>query len=521
MAEAQQMSKIGSWELDLITNDLKWSDEIFRIFEIDQTKFKATYDAFLNAIHPDDRDMVNAAYSESLANKTPYSIDHRLRMPDNRIKYVQERCQTFYDDEGKPILSTGTVQDITEHTELEETIRRTQKLDALGKLTGGIAHDYNNMLGVILGYTELLKDQLHDQPELEGYVDEIHNASDRGARLTKKLLAFSRLKTSGIQVLNLNTILLDKQDMLEKTLTARIKLVLDLEENLWSTRLDSSDLENAVLNMSINAMHAIDGNGKLTIKTHNQQISEADAQLLGVDKGDYVVFSITDTGCGMDEATKEKIFDPFYSTKGVKGTGLGLSQVYGFIDHCNGAIKVYSELDQGTKFTLYFTRCSEISDDNPVFEDNKEESIKGNEAILIVDDEPALCNLASELLKHNGYNTFTAQSGKEALNIIENESIDLLLSDVIMPEMNGYQLATIVQDRYPGIKIQMVSGFADDKNIDGFDQELQHNLLAKPYNSKALMKKYANYLTRHYRLPINSNYFCLPRSSCIFRHIKI
>ncbi len=182
-------------------------------------------------------------------------------------------------------------------------------MDALGQLTGGIAHDYNNMLGVVLGYAELLHAKLNaqEQPDLVKYVKEINRAGQRSAKLTEKLLAFSRHKTSSTELININTVLLDEQHMLEKTLTARIKLVLDLAENLWSVRLDENDLEDAILNISINAMHAVEGNGQLTIQTSNQHIDRSSAQQLHMNAGDYVLLAITDTGCGMDEQTKEKI----------------------------------------------------------------------------------------------------------------------------------------------------------------------------------------------------------------------
>ncbi len=490
LADAQRMAHIGSWELDLVKNRLEWSDEIYRIFDIDPEKFEASYEAFLNAIHPDDREKVNVAYAESVKNKTPYVIDHRLRMPDGTIKYVHERCKTFYDDAGNPVRSSGIIQDITEQTSLEASLRRTQKMDALGKLTGGIAHDYNNMLGVVMGYAGLLEDALSEQPELAKYAHEIHHAGERGAKLTKKLLAFTRQKTSEADCLNLNALLQNEQHMLEKTLTARIKLVFKLEENLWPVWLDDSDMEDAILNMSINAMHAIEGSGQLIIQTRNQKVNQIEAQSLAILPGDYVLFSITDTGCGMNEATKEKIFEPFFSTKGKKGTGLGLSQVYGFVKRSKGAIKVYSEPDHGTLFTLYFPRYYKASRKEQLLEESKAADIIGSETILVVDDEPALLSLSCEILRQHGFNVIAAENAKKALGILEqNKSIELLISDIIMPEMDGYQLSAIVKEKYPTIKIQLASGFADNSNMDMVDESLQKNLLLKPFNSRALLQR--------------------------------
>jgi len=382
----------------------------------------------------------------------------------------------------------GSCHDLTDIKQKEEQIRRTQKMDALGKLTGGIAHDYNNMLGVVSGYAELLENNLKDQPKLLKYANEIHHAGQRGALLTQKLLSFSSQKSTAEKALNLNQLLLNQQNMLEKTLTARISMTFDLQEDLWPIWVDHSDIEDAILNMIINAMHAIQGNGQLVFRTHNQNINAFDATNLGLAANDYVILSISDTGCGMDAATKEKIFDPFFTTKGDKGTGLGLSQLYGFMDRSKGGIKVYSEPGHGTRFNLYFPRyiehdCNDQQDQEEVITNDK-----GHETILLVDDEPSLLDLTSEILRLQGYKVLTAGSATQALKILELENIDLLLTDVIMPEMDGYQLVAKVKSKYPSVKIQLASGFADITNSGMIDHKLQQKMLNKPYNSQTLVK---------------------------------
>jgi len=434
------------------------------------------------------------------------NIDDRKRimsqLPDK--KYIHESKVEINHKNGKTIILSidfalinindkdlviSSFIDITQRIQQEEQLRRSQKMDALGKLTGGIAHDYNNMLGVMLGYSELLKDMLKEQPKLQAYVDKITHAGERGAKLTKKLLAFSRNKSSDVEKFNINTLLQEERHMLEKTLTARIKLELKLEAKLWPVCLDESELEDAILNISINAMHAIDNNGQLTIETSNQQMNNIDAEGLGLKAGDYIRLSITDTGCGMDQATKEKIFDPFFSTKGEFGTGLGLSQVYGFISRCNGTIKVDSEPGHGSKFTLYLPRY--LGEDSHKYQAKTKNSstLKGKESILIVDDEPALLELSCEILRQQEYQVFSANDGKTALHILETEHIDLLFSDIIMPEMDGYALAVIVKEKYPDIKIQLASGFSDGFRQDQVDSELARNVLQKPYDSQTLLEK--------------------------------
>lgn len=277
--------------------------------------------------------------------------------------------------------------------------------------------------------------------------------------------------------------------MLEKTLTARIQLTFKLADDLWPVYLDSNDLEDTILNISINAMYAMEGNGELTFSTSNDHLNSIEAQILQLDAGDYVSLNIVDTGCGMDEKTKEEIFEPFFTTKGEAGTGLGLSQVYGFVQRSGGAINVHSELGHGTHFTIYFPRYL-LSDSNAdATEENIDADIKGKETILVVDDEPALLQLTTEILRSNDYNVLNALNGKQALKILGEESVDLLLSDVIMPGMDGYQLSTIVQEKYPAIKIQLVSGYSDNHHKDIADDKLNENLLNKPYSSKVLLQK--------------------------------
>lgn len=454
-------------------------------------------------IHPEGEEIpcpVCKARKERRDEVIIMEADH----PDNPAgRPIQITVQIIRDKEGSPLSVLMGIRDLSnlraaeeENAKLQHQLHQSQKMDALGKLTGGIAHDYNNMLGVVLGYAELLETELSEQPKLAKYVHEIHHASERGAKLTKSLLAFSRVKPAEPARLNLNALLRNEQHMLEKTLTVRIKLVLDLAQDLWAVWLDDSDMEDAILNISINAMHAIEGNGQLTIRTSNEQINQMDAQLLGLTPGDYILLGITDTGCGMDKETRDKIFEPFFSTKGEKGTGLGLSQVYGFVHRSGGAIKVYSEPGHGTRFAIYFPRYYESGRKEQPVEENNVADIKGTETILVVDDEPALLSLSCEILSLHGYNVFAAENAKKALDILEHEIVDLLISDIIMPEMDGYQLAAIVKEKYPTIKIQLASGFSDDRNIGMADESLQQNLLHKPFNSQVLLQRIRDLLNK-------------------------
>ncbi len=387
----------------------------------------------------------------------------------------------------------GTCHDLTYSKLQEEQLRQSQKMDALGKLTGGIAHDYNNMLGVIMGYAELLQHTLVQQsPKITDYVNQILRAGERGSILTKKLLSFSRKRAATENSLNINNVLLDEKNMLEKTLTVRIKLTYKLEENLWPVFLDENDLEDSILNLSINAMHAMAQEGSLAFETSNQHITELDARLLNIKHGDYVLLSVTDTGYGMNEITRQKIFDPFFSTKGDQGTGLGLSQTFAFVERSGGVIKVESSEGEGSKFSLYFPRHDNDINDKSSKNRNKTEGVqetRRNAAILVVDDEPALAKLAKESLTQHNYCVYTATSGLQALDILKTTHIDLVVTDVIMPEMDGYELAAIIQKKYPNIKIQLASGYSDDRHLERSADQLHKDLISKPYSVKTLLKR--------------------------------
>lgn len=404
--------------------------------------------------------------------------DHSIRATEKSSDEIGQLAHTF-----------NAMLDSLEEQNLQ--LQRSQKMDALGKLTGGIAHDYNNSLNVVLGFVQLLELEYDnkDLPDTNDYIKEIRHAAEHGAKLTKKLLAFSRNKSSAATRVDINELLQAEKNMLDKTLTARIALKYDLGENLWPVWLDDSDIEDAILNMSINASHAIEGNGTISIQTRNIKIIEAEVQQLGLEQGDYVLLSITDSGFGMDSSTREKIFDPFFSTKGEKGTGLGLSQVYGFVKRSGGTVNVYSELGHGTRFSIYFPRYEDNADSKDTEEANIKVNLDGTETILLVDDELAILKFTSQLLSKHGYTVFCAESGKQALDILAVEHVDLLIADIIMPEMEGYELASVVQQNYPGVKIQLASGFYDDRHAGMIDPYIQENIIQKPYNLDFLLNR--------------------------------
>jgi len=448
---------------------------------------------WIDSVHPDDREQVIEDIPKDIKSIGEFVNfrEYRIQRSDGEIIWIKARAYPIKDPNGQLIRIAGIAEDISERVRMEEAMQRTQKMDALGKLTGGIAHDFNNMLGVILGYSELLEEKLADTPQLSKYIKEISSAGNRAKKLTSKLLAFSREQPADKNLFKINRLLERDHHMLEKTLTAKIDLRIEKGAELWEVCLDEEMLADSILNMCINSMHAMPDGGKLTISTKNIHLNDREVQLFSISAGDYVQLSITDTGTGISPDVKEKIFEPFFTTKGDAGTGLGMSQVYGFVKQSNGDIQVLSEYDKGTQIVIYIPRYEKQKNDKCCITKSNEKSEpkpSNNESILVVDDEPALRKLAKEILQSQNYQVLCAEDGEEALKILTTKNIDLMVTDVIMPNMDGFQLASLVKQQFPEIKILIVSGFNEQYEDENSNDALYHQL-DKPYNSAALLNK--------------------------------
>jgi len=414
---------------------------------------------------------------------------------DGRIILCEWHNKAIVDESGKVVGVAAVVLDITQLKEQQVQLQRAQKMDALGKLVGGIAHDYNNMLGVILGYTDLMKMKFSTVDGLAKYIDHIAQAGERGRKLTQRMLNFSKKESSGAEATSINQVLNSQKDLLSKAITALIHIHYDLSQSDWLVWVDSSELEDVLLNVSINAQHAMVNGGSLTFKTQTVHLETAEAKFLDLAENDYLKLTVRDTGCGMGDELISKIFDPFFSTKGTQGTGLGLSQVYGFMERSGGAVKVYSELGLGTEFSFYFPRYRGVEENEAEQDMPALEGMQGDgETILVVDDEPALRELAAEMLRLAGYRVLMASDGGEALDILASHSVGLVLSDVIMPNMDGYQLAKHIETLYPEVKIQLASGYSDNRHIEANNDRLHKALLNKPYSSLELMSRISHLL---------------------------
>jgi len=396
-------------------------------------------------------------------------------------------------DKSGNIRLIATCHDLTEFKQQQETLRQSQKMDALGNLTGGIAHDFNNLLGIINGYAELLIANIEPSSKSLKYANHIQNASARGAKLTQKLLSFSRKHTAETELVNVNNILTDEMEMLQKTITPRIQLTYSLKDHLPETNIDKAELQDCILNLVINAMHAIKESGEIIISSDLEKIGKSLAKLHNISPGQFIALAIKDNGCGMDSTTKEKALEPFFSTKGNSGTGLGLSQVYGFVERSNGFLDINSQLAQGTKITLYLPvstrRLNKTIQSKPVMSNTS-----SGGSILVVDDEPALVELSSTILTQSGYTVTGANSAKEALNYLRKNEYSLILCDIIMPNMGGLELSKIIKKEFPDMPILFISGYYD--NIPDSEKAfLEQNILKKPYQKDELLSKVSTLLT--------------------------
>jgi two-component system cell cycle sensor histidine kinase/response regulator CckA len=375
---------------------------------------------------------------------------------------------------GRPVLNNDAqlayyevfAEDITERRSLEKQLLQSQKMDAIGRLAGGIAHDFNNLLGVILGHSELVEERSQCDPRLRKSAEAIRIAAERAAGLTMQLLAFSRKQIIDPKILDVNAALKQMEKLLRRVVNEDIQIVMKLKTRLGRVKMDPGQLDQVIMNLVLNARDAMPDGGKLILQTEDVTLDGSYVdQHLGAAPGDYVMFSVSDTGTGMDESTLSHIFEPFFTTKEKgKGTGLGLSMVYGIVKQANGYVMPYSELGNGTTMKIYLPRAPQEPVPIEHAAASREAAPRGNETILLVEDESALRELAREILQDSGYVVLEAAGGEQALELLRDSQtkIDLLLTDVVMPGLGGNELAKRLASAHPNMKVLYMSGYADD-----------------------------------------------------------
>ena len=451
-------------------------------------------------IHPDDRAKVEEAARQARDKGIGRSIQYRMRHKDGSWRVLESGASAIFDEDGRVEKLIIVNRDVTARSQLEEQFRQAQKMEAVGRLSGGVAHDFNNLLGVIIGYSEFLQEQLQPANALRGSVDEILKAGKRAASLTRQLLAFSRQQVLAPKVIDLNSAVSEMGKLLRRLIGEDIELVTTLAPDLGRIKADQGQLEQVVLNLAVNARDAMPKGGRLTISTENFVIDDAFIRRYAypVQAGRYVCLTVTDTGVGMNAETRARAFEPFFTTKEKgKGTGLGLATVYGVVKQSGGYIDIESAPGEGATFKIFLPRVDEEIRES-VSARGPAKAAAGTETILLVEDEASLRTLTRTTLELSGYRVLEARDGLEAMELSNHHdgAIDLLLSDVVMPGMGGPELARSLARQRPETRVVFMSGYTGQGVGSQTNLSPGSDFLSKPFTRDVLRQKIREALDR-------------------------
>jgi PAS domain S-box-containing protein len=445
--------------------------------------------SWLDGVHPEDRALARQMADKRFQGEWA-AFEYRVVRPDGSVRLVHETAFPIRDAGGRVYRIAGISRDITERRQLQDQFRQAQKMEAVGRLAGGVAHDFNNLLTIINGYSDMILDRLGSGDPLRDRIDQIRKAGDRAAALTRQLLTFSRKQVLVPETLDLGELIAEVAKMLRRLIGEDIDLKISSAPDLWPIRADPGQVEQVLMNLVVNARDAMPNGGKLTIETRNVQLDDSYvATHQQSRRGPHVLLAITDTGCGMDTATQAHIFEPFFTTKGEKGTGLGLATVYGIVKQSGGHIEVYSEPGRGTTFKVYLPRDQQAGTAKPA--SRVIQPARGTETVLVVEDEEGVRNLARLALASFGYTVLMAEGGVEAIGMVERHPgpVHLLLTDLIMPGLNGRETAERLLALRPNLKVLYVSGYTDEAILHHGVLEPGMAFLHKPFGPASLARK--------------------------------
>ena len=484
---AQVAAGLGIFEVELRSGKRKWSRRMFEIFGLPPDTHQESLKDSLHFTHPEDRALVKQQ-TALLLSGNPVHFEHRIIVGGGEVRWVEIFGISDRDFSGRPVRYLGTCRDITESKQMEAQFRQSQKMEAVGLLAGGVAHDFNNLMGVILGYSDLLADRTLSDETHKKHLESIRSAVQSAVGVTRQLLAFSRKQVLHPVVLDLNASVQQLNKMIRRLIGENIEVVLRLEPNPCFVKADPGQIEQVLMNLAVNSRDAMPDGGELRIETTRIKLGEEFVKLhFGSAQGDFVKLSVKDTGVGMSKEVLLHIFEPFFTTKGVdKGTGLGLATVYGIVKQSQGYIWVQSEPGSGTSFEIYLPRIQS----EPVSERIQRTMTvaRGSETILLVEDEPALRELTQEQLEMSGYHVLAASDAESAMALFakQRDEVSLVLTDVVMPGMNGRALGEKLKKEKPGLRILFMSGYTDDEILRDGVSESQQSILTKPFSRAAL-----------------------------------
>ncbi|WP_213878758.1 PAS domain-containing protein [Pseudomonas sp. dw_358] len=480
---------VGVWTFEVEEDCFYCDVGIADVYGIDPVRGAAGIKRtdFLANVHPDDLAPLRSTMSGGLVNSGDLELEYRIQHPDGSTRWVLSRGHTYFNADGQPLRRTGVGVDMTRQRQLEQQLRQSQKMEAVGQLTGGLAHDFNNLLAGISGSLEMLKLRVAQgrTAELERYLDAAYGAARRAAALTHRLLAFSRRQPLDPSPTEVNRLIGGMEELIRRTVGPGIAVQVNAQADLWITQVDANQLENALLNLCINARDAMANGGTMVIATTNQDVDARAAARLELPPGQYLVLSVADNGMGMSADVIAHAFDPFFTTKPLgAGTGLGLSMIYGFVRQSGGQVHIYSEVGEGTTLSLYLPRHHGLG--AATVESNRPLALPrsaAGETVLLIDDEPTVRMLIVEVLQDLGYQALEAVDGASGLEILQSAtSIDLLITDVGLPGgINGRQVADAGRALRPDLKILFITGYAENAVVGDGDLDPGMHLLTKPF----------------------------------------
>jgi len=488
LSEMGSIARIGGWEHDLVTRKAAWTGEVYKIIGLDESEPIPGPDEHFEFYPPEHRAVLFEAYNKAIETGEQFDLELQCITAEDRLIWVRAIGRPEFED-GKCIKLSGTFQDITDRKMWEERLRQSQKMEAVGNLAGGVAHDYNNMLTIISGFTEMAMGKVSPDDPLYDDLVEIQDAAQRSVNITKQLLAFSRQQNIAPRALDLNDAIENSLNMLKRLIGEDIDLAWLPGKALWPVMLDPTQVDQILANLCVNARDAIEGNGKITIETDTITFDDEYCETHpGFIPGNFVMLAVSDDGAGMDESVKDKIFEPFFTTKGLgQGTGLGLSTIYGIVKQNAGFINVYSEPGKGTTFKVYIPQhlAAEVKQKE---EQSVDVPLGQGETILIVEDDEHILKLSKNILENLGYSVLAANKPTEALHLARDfeAPLHLLITDVIMPEMNGRQLSEKLQKIRPDIVTLYMSGYT--ANVIAHRGVLEEGIhfIPKPFSRKTM-----------------------------------
>jgi PAS domain S-box-containing protein len=491
-------ARAGVWEVDLPSRATRWSDVLSSMFGLPAEARETMLDDFHGRIHPEDRPQAEEALQRLIERDGHGDLEFRVRWPDGTVRWLSSKGRVVRDASGTPTGLMGISLDVTERKDLERRLEQSQKMEALGQLAGGVAHDFNNLLTAIRGNADFLLRDLPAEDQRRGDLEEIVRASDRAAGLTRQLLAFSRKQILEPRVLGVGDVVREIAPMLRRLVDESIDLAT-VTRDQRRVKADPTQLQQVLLNLVVNARDAVGARGQITIEVADVDLDDAYARSHATARpGRHVMLAVSDTGHGMDAATQARIFEPFFTTKGQgRGTGLGLATVYGIVKQSGGHIWVYSEPGRGTTFKVYFGATEEAA---------ARESIKpvpmpakaADATILLAEDEAGVRRLVSRVLGAAGYSVHPAATAADALAIADNAGlrIDLLLTDVVMPDQTGRDVANRITARHPRCRVLFMSGYTDDAIVRHGVLDPDVAFIQKPFTADALLRKISDVLTQ-------------------------